>query len=76
MASQKGKCYITEGKRDLGCWGGCQPGASVGWRGWWEEKQRVRVQEQRLLVDINRSQREDIEKDLKALQNASGKTSR
>lgn len=35
----------------------------------------MRVQGQRLLVDINSSQQEDIEKDLKAVQNASGKAS-
>lgn len=75
MASQKGKCYKMERKRDMGRWGGWQPGASVGWRDWWEEKQQARVQEQRLLVDINNSQWEDIEKALKAVQNAGGKTS-
>lgn len=75
MATQKGKCYKLEGKREI--WD-AREDVSRGplcWRDWWEEKQQARAQKQRLWVDINSSQWEDIEEGLKAVRNASSKTS-
>lgn len=75
LATQKGKCYKVEGKREI--WD-AREDVSLGplcWRDWWEEKQQARAQKQRLWVDINSSQWEDIEEGLKAVWNASSKTS-
>lgn len=75
MATQKGKYYKVEGKREIR---DAREDVSLGplcWRDWWEEKQKARAQKQRLWVDINSSQWEDIEEGLKAVQNAISKTS-
>lgn len=63
----EGKRYIWDAGEDVSLGPLCQGE-------WWEEKQQARVQKQRLWVDINISQWEDIEEGLKAVQNASSKT--
>lgn len=75
MATQNGKCYKVEGKREI--WDAREDVSrgSLCWRDWWEEKQQARAQKQRLWVDINSSQWEDTEEGLKAVWNASSKTS-
>lgn len=61
LATQKGKCYKMEVKREIWDAGEIVNLGPLCWRSWWEEKQQARAEKQRLWVDIASSQWEDIE---------------